>query len=152
MPWDDQAPFQPKLERLIAQIDRSEGQVVLVGVSAGATAALIAYSERPTRVHAVVTICGRIRGGSVEHLRPRSPSFVEAVERLKEVEPTLTRAERRRILTLHPLSDGVVSVEAASLPGAENRTIPSVGHLASIVFALLFYPEAITSFIAELPD
>src|ERR1019366_397352 len=80
MKWSDGEPFEPKLKRLIAEIDElnSKGYAVsLIGSSAGASAALNAFAERKNVLGGVAIICGKVQ--NIDTVRPeyfkRNPAF-----------------------------------------------------------------------------
>lgn len=143
MKWGDKELFAPKLERLLALIDRlaADGsRVSLVGASAGASAVLVAFAARPDKVASVVCICGKINHPETvsPHRYTENPAFKESLAELQRVLPRLSNRQRSRILSLRPFYDDVVPVADMYIPGAHMRRIPAAGHVVSIVVALIF--------------
>jgi predicted peptidase len=143
MQWRTKELFAPKLERLLALIDRlaADGsRVSLVGASAGAGAVLVAFAARPDKVAGVVCICGKINHPeTVKAWRfKENPAFEASLTELQRVLPQLSRQQRSRIMSLHPFYDGLVPVADTRLPGARELLIPAFGHVFSIFVALVF--------------
>ena len=140
MHWAVDEPWEAKLARLLQAIDELSrtGTVSLVGTSAGASAVLQAFALRKQAVAGVVCICGKIN--HPETVNPNyytvNPAFKVALVQLQAVLPGITLADRARILSIHPLRDGIVPPPDTILPGAHERTIFSVGHGFSIFVAL----------------
>lgn len=153
MGWNDkQEVFAPKLGRLLDLIDtlaKADNTVSLVGASAGASVALIAYAARPETVAGVVCICGKINHPeTVSQWRFReNPTFQESLAHLQQLLPTISPNQRSRILCLHPFHDGVVPVADTVIPGATERLIPMVGHAVSIGCALMFSAPRMMRFL-----
>lgn len=139
--WGDGEVFQPKFQRLLADIDElatSTSQLSLIGVSAGASAVLNAFAERPDAIDKVVCICGKINNpqtisrATLEH----NPVFGESITLLQANLPRLDSVQRARIMSIHPLRDGVVPPKDTIIDGAHEKVIPSIGHVASIGYCL----------------
>lgn len=149
--WNDKQPFQPKLQRLLDKIDElsADGPVSLVGTSAGASAVLIACALRPQKVSGVVCLCGKIN--HPETVRPEryaeNPAFREALAQLQKVLPDIHAKYANRILSIHPLYDGVVPIADTYIPGARNKLVPLVGHVFSIAMVLLFGSAMLMRFL-----
>lgn len=151
--WADKERFEPKLARLLDKIDALKKQghsVSLVGVSAGASAVLNAYSERKD-LSGVVCIVGKIHnpqavGGRIYHT---NPAFKDSVYRVAASLETLGREERARILSLYTPLDKTVPPNDSQLQGAKNRKIAGLGHITGIFFAVIFGGPAIASFLKK---
>jgi hypothetical protein len=152
MNWNDKESFAPKLERLLAMTDRltAEGnKVSMVGVSAGASAVLVAYAARLDKIAGVVCICGKINHPeTVEPERfAENPAFKGSLAELQRILPKLGLEHRAHIMSLRPLLDGTVPVADTFIPGARNRLIMAAGHAFSIVVALLFVAPVFIAFL-----
>jgi pimeloyl-ACP methyl ester carboxylesterase len=152
MRWDNGEAFEPKLERLLAHIDKahSEGyEVSLVAASAGASAALNAFARRKDVIQGVVCICGQILG--YNHVSgytfKRNPAFGESMQMLKTSLEELTMDDRQRILSLHPVADPVVPVRDTRLPGSIEGRLPTTGHAISIGYAMTIGSRKIMRFL-----
>lgn len=152
--WADKEPFQPKLQRILDKIDSltsDGGRVALIGTSAGASAALSAFSERSDKVSSVVCICGKIQNPKTvsEDRYAINPAFKDSLYQLPNSLEKLSKKDRSNILSIHPLYDSIVPVPDTMIEGAKAKTIPTVGHTFSIGFALIFGSIGISNFIKE---
>jgi len=152
MHWADGQPLEAKLTTVLDAIDKlstASNEIVLIGASAGASVALLAYAERRKQVAAVVCICGKIN--HPQTVRPavysRNPAFKQAMQRLQSILPSLTDDDRRRVLSLHALHDTVVPVPDTIIPGAQHGAIWAVGHALGIIHSLLFGVPRIKRFV-----
>ena len=105
----------------------------------------------------MVNICGRLRTGKKEQVKPslesaarKSSIFYESVIQAEEGINMLTNLQRSKILTFRGVYDEVVPVSTIPVEGATNARIPMIGHLSSIASVLLFYGSRINDFIRKL--
>ncbi len=150
--WSDAEPFEAKLERIIKLIDKLHGQgrpVSLLGISAGASAALNAYTARPDKIDKVVFVCGKFH--NPKPVNPRyflkNPAFKVSLELADQNLPKLTAADKAKILSIHPVYDELIRVSDMIIPGAHNKTILSAGHIPSIFLGLTIYSSIAARFI-----
>ncbi len=150
--WITPESFNRKLSRILTLADRlvSQGhQVSLVGVSAGASAALAAYAERP-RLLGLVLICGKVqRPNTVSPATyARNPDFRQSMQR---VAPSLTALRQANltgnILSIHPLRDKTVPPADTRIEDAAELTIPAVGHYMGIAMGILAGGPVIARFL-----
>lgn len=126
--------FIPKLEQIVQKIDELTAKgclVSLVGQSAGGSAVINAFIERPDKVVGVVNITGRLRSPgqpSLEEASSGSPAFADSVRRCESKLPNLTNEQRKRIMTIRPSIDKVVPSESVAVEGATNIVSPVRGH------------------------
>ena len=143
MPWMDQAPFAPKLERLLERIDglHAQGHVVsLVGASAGAGAAINAFAARREKVNGVVCIAGKVNNPDSigDGYRRRSPSFIESAVQVQFSLDKLDDGDyRQRVMSRYALFDPVIPREDSIVLGGVNQTVPTFGHSTTIAEQLL---------------
>lgn len=154
--WADGKPFGPKLDKLLVQIDRlaaAGGLVSLVGVSAGAGAALNAYARRRQTVNGVVCICGKVQNR--QNINPgyfkRNPSFKDSMDMLPASLSNLNATDRARILSIHPIFDELVPVRDTKIAGARSKTVPVAGHIIGIAYTLTIGSRAVVNFLKNLP-
>lgn len=154
--WADKQAFEPKLERLLNRVNQKLAQgkkVSLVGVSAGASAVLNAYAKQPN-LHSLVLICGKVNnpesiGGSVYKI---NPAFKESVFKVKDSLASLNKAQRSRIMSIHPLYDGSVPVADTLIDGAKEASVPVIGHRLGVFFTIAFRGQLIANFIKSHPS
>src|SRR6185369_1356332 len=122
--------FAPKLEKLFLLIDilTQEGnKVSLVGTSAGASAVLNAFLKRKSKIHKVVSVCGRLRKGeengfrSFEKRSVSSVAFQESVLMFENNEQKLTKKDKKKIMTISAIFDELVPAEKSFIKGATNK-------------------------------
>lgn len=150
--WRDNRPFEIKLKNIVELIDdltKGRNIVSLVGVSAGASAAINAYARRKDDVNAVVCICGKINNPETvsKQTFDRNPSFKESLALLPDSLKKLDETDRKKVLSLHPIHDGTVPIGDTIIEGASNKKLLSVGHAASIFYADTLGSYRITRFI-----
>lgn len=144
--------FQAKLERLLQLIDKLHSQgheVSLISASAGASLALVAFSERKTTVHRTVTICGKLQNPQAvgEEYFVISPAFRQSLERFQVAQMAFSPEDRARIITVQPKSDNIIPLPDMLIAGAILVKIPTHGHLLSIIAAITIYAHRIVRHI-----
>lgn len=157
--WRDGEEFQPKLDRLIELIDeltKKGDRVSLIGTSAGGSAVLCAFIKRKNKVHRIINICGRLRTGPEHGLRSfqkttsTSRAFAQAVKLAEAQEHTLTKAERKRIMTVRArFGDELVPPETTVMEDAYNTSVPTPEHMLSIGAALTLFSRSSIRFLSS---
>jgi predicted peptidase len=150
--WANDEPYESKFERITKNIDKLIKQghkVSLVGVSAGATMAINVYSAKKSKIAKVVFICGKIN--RPEKVREayfnKNPAFKKSLEAAAINLQKLDKTDRAKMLSLHPIVDGVVAVRDTHLHGAKNKTVFSAGHAFTILLVLSLYKRMVINFI-----
>lgn len=155
--WNDgEKSFEPKLKKLVSEINSliKKGHIVsLVGGSAGGSAVLNAFTQQP-KINAVVNLCGRLRAGknvtpSLEWAARNSPAFKESVLMFEKREPGMRKEQRSRVLTFSPIWDEIVPRTTISLPGATNKTLPSIEHMLSGFLGMTLFSPIVVGFIKD---
>lgn len=157
---DSEQSFQPKLQRLVKQIDvlSKDGDIVsLVGTSAGGSAVLNAFCERKEKIHKVVSICGRLRVGkhvypSFERATKNSKAFYESVRLCEANEQLLSTQDKKKFLTVRALFDEIVPPSTSTLAGAKNMQIFSIEHSVSIAAAMTLFIHPTVAFLQNHQD
>ena len=150
MGWSNHESFESKLKRLVSRIDSLHAtgyQVSLVGVSAGATAVINAYTARKDSVHRVVCLCGPLRGTHTPSGQRGHGAFASSQAKLYSSYHSLSAAQRKNILSIRPQADSVVPPEDTKLAGAQQQVIPTAGHVLSIGLGITIYSWKIIGFI-----
>lgn len=151
MGWAVDEPWPTKLARLNGLIQSTAGEnvsITLVGESAGASAVTQALVSNPDLVDGVVLLCGKsqypefLGDGFVR----KNPTLKIAVTASAAAIATLTTDQKARILNLHPVLDPIVPVAETKIPGVRESTMPMVGHITSIAFAITIWSWRIVRF------
>ena len=153
----EETDFVPKLDRLIALIDlcaQDGNRVSLIGTSAGASAVLNAFVQRKDVVNKVISVTGVLRPSvekgwrSFETRTKSSRPFAQSVTLFVSKEQTLSKADRKRIMTIYPkFGDELVAPDTATLDAAVNIQIPTTEHVLSIGLALTVFSGPIFKFL-----
>tara|TARA_Y100000310_G_scaffold73282_1_gene69450 strand:+ start:1600 stop:2172 length:573 start_codon:yes stop_codon:yes gene_type:complete len=145
--------FQNRLKNLINLIDSFDGEVSLIGTSAGASAVFNAYYEREDKVKKLINICGRIREGN-----SATPTLEKAAgdklifkKSVIECEKGLLTTETEKILTVIPKKDSIVPIETMKLKDATiyQLPFPAIQHNLNISLALTLCKKRIINFLVS---
>lgn len=146
MKWGSDESFDKKLSRINQAIDRVRGRrIVLIGESASGSMAIHVYAKRLEDIAKVVTLCGK--NNHPENVQPRYfakyPAFKACMARLNDSMRNLNESARRRIVSMHPLYDPVVTVADTRVSGCREVTLWSVGHLFVILQLLTIWSHKV---------
>ncbi len=150
--WADGETFAPKLKRLTEQINylTSQGsRVSLVGISAGASAAVNTYAANKDKIHKLVFICGKVRSPQNVNRRyfEKNPAFKDSIYLSEANWQKLNAPDKKKMLYLHALVDGIVPPCFNKLEGVQTKTVLAFGHVVGIAVALTFYSASICRFL-----
>lgn len=146
--WADAEPYEAKYQRLLALIRQQEDrEVTLVGVSAGAALAYLAFAERRGAGH-FVAVCGftQLQDRDRSNSQLMRLSWYQAADAAQTAGQGLGATERRHILSFIPREDTVVNPKQQLIEGAQNVQLKNRGHLVSIVVSLLRHRREIKAF------
>lgn len=160
MHWHDTTtPFEQKLDTLLIKIDtlRDKGhRVSLMGMSAGASAALNAFVLRKDSVYKVVSTSGRLKRGpytdfrSLDQRSLTSPAFKESVLLFEQKEKTLSKEDKKRIMTVRAqFGDELVPGDTATVKGAYNIQIPTAEHLITGALTVSLFSKLVIDFLKK---
>lgn len=141
VPWAGSEAWEPKLQRLLAEIDRytSRGHAVsLVGASAGASAVINAYVERSDKIHRLIYICAKINAPETvsDKTYAENPAFKASLESLQANLKKLASADKAKMLSLYSPVDKTVPHAATIIPGVVERRLPRLSYGKAIVYSL----------------
>lgn len=152
--WKENKTFDEPLINLLEIVDQlaKKGRVSLIGSSAGGSAVLNAFAKRKTKIHRVINLCGRLRKGegvfpSLDFAAFGYPAFKESVLLSEQNQKRLTVKDKKKILAIRAFYDEIVPSSTSILTGATNIQIPTVQHLTSMIFAILFFKKPIITFL-----
>ena len=131
--WEDGEGFAAK-QRLIESFIPENQSVIVIGESAGGAAALAvaANDDSPSgAVKKVVTLCGVARPNA-----PISARLQRDVPALKQARDQITTLDNVTTSSIVSLYDPIVHSHNDRAAGARVHTLPSIGHLPTIIAAL----------------
>ena len=141
--WDDYSTdFDEKFAKLLEYIDSLEGEVALVGISAGGTAALNAFIARPKKIAKVAMVSSPFRLYGYTH-----KAMLESMARAKKAFKHLDAVQKARLLTITGWHDQVVPTDISVLDGVRRRRVLGFSHGSSIVMATLVTPGILKRFL-----
>lgn len=152
IPWAGSEAWEPKFQRLLAQIDEYSSQghkVSLVGASAGASAVLNAYVERADKINGLIYICAKINAPETvsDKTYAENPAFKESLELLQANLKKLTPADKAKMLSLYSSADKTVPYEATVIAGVRKRKLPALNHGKAILYSLSFDASSMMRFL-----
>lgn len=141
--WSNNESYDEKFKRItdaIDAVDTKTTNIVLVGESAGGSLALNVFASRKEKIHKTITICGKNNGPELvaPHYYKRNPTFKNSMDNLEKSVAALSKSDRQRVVSVYPLYDGVVPIRETLIPDCKRVQLPTIGHLATILFALTF--------------
>jgi len=148
--WSTGAAFDDRVAALLDHVAAAEArgrQVVLVGCSAGAGAALAAFA-RHRGLAAVVLVTGKFHDPSAipGPVLAHNDVFDESLRTVPALLDRLGPGDRARILSLRARVDTVIPDDDPVVPGAVNEEMPVVGHVLAIGFALALRGRRVVRF------
>lgn len=155
MIWNDGQSWQSKFDRILNRIDIlvAEGKsVALVGVSAGASAAINAFAARKDKLVGVVCIAGKINrpetvGGLYES---QNPAFITSAYECQEALKTLKQNELSRVQSRYGIFDNIVLTRDSHIPGAHNKRVLMIFHIPIIATQIYLGAPAFLRFLRKL--
>lgn len=145
MNWH-QGTFEQKLARIDRAIDRAAGkQIVLVGESAGGSMVVHQYARRGDDIYKAMTLCGKNSHPETvgQTYYDRSPAFQASMARLDYSTKMLSKSQKTKFVSIHPIYDPVVPVRETLLANCRQVRLWAFGHLTVILLALTVFSFAI---------
>lgn len=141
-----------KLRRYIDNLLKQNGDVSILGISAGASAAINLFSARKHKINKVISVCGRLRDQNVKqrfyYPKMQLDIFKKSLNLCEINQEKLTKEDKERILTIRPFYDDVVPVRTMTIDGAVNRKIFAAQHGISIYLAMTLYSKTIVKLLS----
>lgn len=152
VPWAGKEDWQPKFHRLLDEIDRYKAaghDVSLIGASAGASAILNAYAERPGSIKGLVYICAKINAPETVSKKTyaENPAFKTSLELLQSNLKKLKPADKARMLSLYSPTDNTVPYAATVIDGVQERKLPALRHGRAIMYSITIGAGDIINFV-----
>jgi hypothetical protein len=140
--WGAKDPLDTKLEQLVILVKNlaKKGDVSLIGVSAGASAALNAYQilqKQRIPIRSYISICGRFNLDAypwypLSYGVRRSPRFYDSIQRVD----IMHNFKNKNATCFFAAFDEVVPTSASTLPHVQSFQIPFILHTPAIYLLL----------------
>lgn len=154
MEWGRSEAFTDKFGRLEKMIKEKSkrGSVSLLGISAGGSAAILAYCRYPKLIHRVINVCGRLREGknvfpALMSNQNHYPAFVESVRTCETAINKLSTTAQGKVLTLRPIYDEIVPISTMTVGSEQIIAMPLVEHVIATLLGIYFYRGRIKKFL-----
>jgi pimeloyl-ACP methyl ester carboxylesterase len=152
--WASRETYEDKYVRLLAHVNacRAEGgEVVLVGISAGAALGLLTYAQDVRTIRAFVAVCGFTSLQETDRASTNlmKLSWYQAADNAEQKAQILTVQDKKRMISFIPAIDSVIDPAQQLLDGATNCRLRVRGHLLGIVWTLLAKRRAIAQFVSS---
>lgn len=144
--WKKRESFSWLRKELFNQIEGIDGEVVLIGLSAGMTTSLIAKNKYGEKVPKIISLCGWSREDNnltgferkkLDDLRLSNPVFGEAVAAYTGIHDNLSLDNWEKIFLFWAEHDKTVPESCSKHSGmVEMRKIKGVGHVDGILLGL----------------
>lgn len=151
--WSDKKSWQHKKAELCELIDKQsmDNQLYLIGVSAGASAAINLYSLKKDKIKAIILIAGKVNNPTNIHLfhLKKNPAFVQSVNECRGSLNNLNESYRKRILSIYSYLDFTVRPKDSYIYQAKNVRLLWPTHVLTIASQLTLGFGKILSFIKK---
>jgi pimeloyl-ACP methyl ester carboxylesterase len=140
-----------KLSNLADRLNRQGHEVSIVGISAGASAAVNLYTANQDKISKVVLVCGKYRHPQYvgDRYFSKNPNFRQSLELSDKNFLRLKKTDLHKFMALYAPPDKVVPAAEAKLPGGNNKSVLALGHLSAIFLSISIYQRSIIKFIHE---
>jgi pimeloyl-ACP methyl ester carboxylesterase len=145
--WDsaDAASYDGRMKILNAFVASLDGEVFLLGVSAGGSAAVNSFAMLPQKITKTVVLCAPLSAFSTR-VNPLLAVSIEHTERYLRAMPVEVK---QRLLSLHALFDPVVPTRLSKPIGVHSKTLPSILHPVTIFLGLTVFAVVIARFFKQ---
>lgn len=155
VPWEGSEAYEPKLKRLLSEIDRYKAQghlVSLVGPSAGASAVINAYVERRDSITGLVYVCAKINAPETvsDKLYAKNPAFKASMYDLKANLKELKPNDKAKMHSFYSPGDRYVPYEATVIPGVGETKLPPLRHGTAIIYSISLGARKLLSPLKQL--
>lgn len=145
--WDsgDAGSYPERIQKLIEFVQSFDGDIYILGVSAGGTTAVTSYAMSAQEVAKVVTLCAPLAAFDYRV----NPLLEVAITHTQQSLAKMPAAAKRNILSLHAVYDQVVPTKLSQSGGVKQKTLVSFWHVPTIVLGLTLFSPAIIRFYKQ---
>lgn len=119
-----------------------DGELCVIGVSAGGTAAINLLAQRP-RTRKVVTVASPLQPKD----RPTNPLLMASIDEVQTVFDRVDDDFNRKLLSVHGFFDGKVPVNKSQRGGVRSVRLPVVAHWLTILATLTVFASVVRGFV-----
>ncbi|HSX23758.1 MAG TPA: alpha/beta hydrolase [Candidatus Saccharimonadales bacterium] len=144
--WNGEAnSYEEKWQRFDEKLQQLH-KTAIIGISAGASVAVRALQEHPDEITKVITVCGPVHADKMNPrtLHNRFPVLERSLEHL-----SLKGLEAKRVMTVRPMYDQLVPIDAMVIDGAQDVRLRMVRHIPSVLLGIFGYGKTMSNFIKE---
>ncbi len=145
--WDSANPssYSDRIAQLNATISSLDGEVYLLGVSAGGSAAVNSFAMLPSKVLKTVTLCSPLMAFSSRV----NPLLAFSIEQTEQHLAEMARETKDRLLSVHALYDPVVATRLSKPEGIKTICLPTILHGVTIFLGLTIFAGRISHFFKQ---
>jgi pimeloyl-ACP methyl ester carboxylesterase len=145
--WDsaDSSSYPQRIKALADFVQSLDGEVFLLGVSAGGSAAVNCLAMLPEKVTKVVTLCSPLSA----FLSRVNPLLAVSIEHTEQGIATMPVETRQRLLSLYALLDTVVPTRLSKPVGVQHKRLPSILHPVTIFLGLTLFANVSARFFKQ---
>ncbi|MEO6513610.1 MAG: hypothetical protein ABIR37_02880, partial [Candidatus Saccharimonadales bacterium] len=145
--WDsaDPASYDQRIADLNQTVSALDGEIYLLGVSAGGSAAVNSFAMLPEKVTKTVTLCSPLKAFSTQV----NPLLAVSIGHTEDFLATMSEDRKKRLLSVHAIFDPVVPTRLSKPAGVKSLTLPSILHPVTIYLGLTLFSGPIARFFKQ---
>lgn len=145
--WDsaDAASYEQRINGLSTLVHDLDGEVYLLGVSAGGSAAVNSFAMLPEKVTRAATLCSPLAAFSSRI----NPLLAASIARTEDHLANMPHTQKQRLLSVHAFFDPVVPIRLSKPAGIKNVTLPVILHPVTIYLGLTVFSGLIAGFFKQ---
>lgn len=143
--WERRKNFGEIEKRLYKKIEEVKGEVVLIGISAGMVAALMAKHKFGDKIPKIISLCGWCRPKIILNIEERkkyqaltksSPVFKEAIKSYTKIYKEILPKDWEKMMVFWAENDEFIPKSCSVHRGMKARKIKILEHISGIIFGL----------------
>jgi hypothetical protein len=143
--WESRKNFEEVEESLYKKIDDVDGEVVLIGISAGMVAALVAKNKYGDKISKIISLCGWSRpkiklsheeNKKFKDLVKRNSVFGEAVQKYTKIYKEILPKDWKKMMVFWAENDEFIPKSCCVHKGVKAVEMKIVEHVGGILLGL----------------
>jgi pimeloyl-ACP methyl ester carboxylesterase len=141
----DPSSYNHRIELLNEVVAQLDGEVYILGVSAGGSAAVNCLAMVPNKVTKVVTLCAPLA-----HFSSRiNPLLAASIEHTEEHLAAMNADTKCRLLSLHAIVDTLVPIRLSKPDDVQSKALPAILHPITIFLGLTLFAGVSARFFKQ---